>query len=91
MLSRRHSHPRLRHFLHDFGKCRFDRFPLCFPSTHSPDDFRNPERLLVNLDQVGLRLTTIIQDQKTLSLRDAGRHSRLVATVSENPVDLLAA
>jgi hypothetical protein len=33
----------------------------------------------------------VTQEGKTLSLHHAGRHSRLVAIVSENPVDLLAA
>jgi hypothetical protein len=39
MLSRRHSHPRLRHFLSDFGECRFILllfcFCFCFPFTHN--------------------------------------------------------
>jgi hypothetical protein len=34
MLSRRHSHPRLRHFLSDFGKCRFILLLFCFSLTH---------------------------------------------------------
>src|SRR6266852_641185 len=35
MLSCRHSHSRLRHFLDDFCKCRFGRLLLGFLLTHS--------------------------------------------------------
>ena len=30
LLSRRHNHPRLRHFLSDFGECRFILLLFCF-------------------------------------------------------------
>src|ERR1035438_7717142 len=36
LLSCRRSHSRLRHFLDDFGECRFGRLLLCFPLTHTP-------------------------------------------------------
>ena len=51
LLPCRTSHSRLRHFLDDFGECRFGRLFLGFLFTHSPDDFTNPGRLQVNFDQ----------------------------------------
>ena len=36
LLSCRRSHSRLRHFLDDFGECRFGRLLFCFPLTHTP-------------------------------------------------------
>jgi hypothetical protein len=35
MLSCRHSHPRLRHFLFDFGECRFILLLFCFSFAHN--------------------------------------------------------
>src|ERR1700686_3013958 len=38
----RPSYSGLRHFLDDFGECRFSRLLLNFLFTHSPDDFTSP-------------------------------------------------
>jgi hypothetical protein len=56
ILSGRHSHPRIRHFLDDSGKGHFGGLLLGSPFPHKSHDFRNPGSFLVNLDRMALCL-----------------------------------
>ena len=51
MLSCRADHSRFRHFLGDFGECRFGRLFLGFLFIHSFHDVMSANRSQVNLDQ----------------------------------------
>jgi hypothetical protein len=51
MLSCRAGHSRFRHFLGDFGECRFGRLFLGFLFIHSFHDVTSANRSQINLDQ----------------------------------------